>query len=188
MVVDPAITRAKFDREIEALLQRRAEEQRRGWFIMDTTFPKVFVVFASPILRPTPLLFGVDLDFTDYDLMPPSVRLVNPFTREPHTNQTWPREVGFWRFDSATQQLAPNLLQFPGGPEDTPFLCFPGVREYHDHPAHSGDKWLLHRSNKEGTLYVLLQKIYEAAVAPLTSYTWGIHVQGMQIDRNKIPQ
>ncbi len=28
-----------------------------------------------------------------------------------------------------------------------PFLCVPGVREYHEQPIHEGDDWLLHRGS-----------------------------------------
>ena len=26
-----------------------------------------------------------------------------------------------------------------------PFLCLRGIREYHDHPQHTGDEWLLYK-------------------------------------------
>jgi len=28
-----------------------------------------------------------------------------------------------------------------------PFLCVRGIREYHEHPQHSGDEWLLYRES-----------------------------------------
>jgi hypothetical protein len=59
------------------------------------------------------------------------------------------------------------------GPDEIPFPCLPGVREYHEHPGHSGDPWLLHRGGGEGTLYFLLEKLYQYGVAPISTY----HVQ-----------
>ena len=44
--------------------------------------PEVLVAFAATKLRPAPIVAAVVVDFTDYDLQPPSVRFVDPFTRE----------------------------------------------------------------------------------------------------------
>ena len=44
-------------------------------------------------------------------------------------------------------------------PEDVPFLCIAGVKEYHDHPGHSGDPWEMHRSSGGGRLIRLLEVI-----------------------------
>ena len=61
-------------------------------------------------------------------------------------------------------------MRGPHDSEDVPFLCIPGVREYHEHPAHSGDSWLLHKGSGEGTLYFLLNTIYRYGVEPIPSY------------------
>lgn len=65
------------------------------------------------------------------------------------------------------------LLQW-WGPHDTPFLCLPGVREYHDHPGHSGDHWWLHRARGAGQLDALLDVIATYGIQPIQGY--GIHV------------
>ncbi|RUY35501.1 hypothetical protein EN981_26380, partial [Mesorhizobium sp. M7A.F.Ca.CA.001.13.2.1] len=52
-------------------------------------------------------------------------------------------------------------------PEDEPFLCMAGVREYHDNPAHSGDPWLLHRGSGEGCLAFILDKIIKYGIVPI---------------------
>jgi hypothetical protein len=55
-------------------------------------------------------------------------------------------------------------------PDDYPFVCLPGVREYHDNPAHTGDSWLLHRNSGEGSLAFILEKIWAYGVEPLSMY------------------
>ena len=45
------------------------------------------------------------------------------------------------------------------GQDDIPFLCLAGVREYHEHPAHSGDHWELHRPSGTGRLIRLIEII-----------------------------
>jgi hypothetical protein len=56
----------------------------------------------------------------------------------------------------------------------------PGVREYHAHPAHTGDSWLLHRGTGEGTLHALLHIVYQYGVQPLRDFAIGMRVVGFQ--------
>ncbi len=74
--------------------------------------------------------------------------------------------------EGPTEQL---LMQWHG-PDDVPFVCLPGVREYHEQPAHSGDLWLLHRGGAEGTLHHLLEQLYTYGVEPLIAYNVGIQI------------
>jgi Predicted metal binding domain len=101
-----------------------------------------------PVLRG--ILCGVHIDFTDFDVRPPSVVFVDPF------NETPLNYGACWKFTRFNPRSP-----LPGGPTgpqqyevvdmiqafDTnkPFLCLQGVREYHDSSAHTGDSWFLHR-------------------------------------------
>ena len=57
------------------------------------------------------------------------------------------------------QLVVPIPLMQAYGDDDIPFLCVAGVREYHEHPAHSGDHWLSHRTSGAGRLVRLLEVI-----------------------------
>ena len=57
------------------------------------------------------------------------------------------------------QLVVPIPLMQAYGDDDIPFLCVAGVREYHEHPAHSGDHWLSHRTFGAGRLVRLLEVI-----------------------------
>ena len=148
MITDPAVARRKFNREVEAA---RAHEpfQRQGVWIMRAEYPTVFAVLA--INKPFPvvpgILCGVHIDFSDYDVRPPSVRLVDPFREEPvNFNACWKFPIARAVIDPSTGQKThevQTLLQ-AFSPEK-PFFCLPGVREYHDCSAHTGDSWFLHR-------------------------------------------
>lgn len=181
LLVDPAVSRAKFSRELDAYRAREDEHLRRGWWLLKADFPEVFVVFAAPQLAPPAVIFGASLDFTNYDLWPPSVRLVDPFTRVPYTQRelpvpllrriTTPAPEGFAQMGLGPGEIVQNVpLMQAHAPDDVPFFCIPGVREYHEHPGHSGDAWLLHRGQGEGTLYFLLEKLHQYGVQPLTDY------------------
>ena len=58
-----------------------------------------------------------------------------------------------------------------------PFLCLVGVREYHDHPAHTGDAWWLHRKTGAGSLSHLLNVFHSYAIAPITGFAADIALQ-----------
>lgn len=186
--VDPAVSRTKFDRELSLFRDLGDVQRERGWWLLEAPFPEVLIAFAAPQLQPPAIVFGALLDFTDYDFYPPSVRLVNPFTREPYMLKTIPTVMR--RRSSAPaiiQNMAPGLgilaiqeqpLMQARAPDDIPFLCIPGVREYHDHPGHSGDAWQLHRGSGEGTLNHILDVLYRYGVQPIREYQLGLRVTG----------
>ena len=55
-------------------------------------------------------------------------------------------------------------------PDQIPFFCTPGVREYHAHPGHSGDYWELHRTTGEGSLVSILNLINDYGVRSVGGY------------------
>ncbi|MDQ3630636.1 MAG: hypothetical protein M3417_05040 [Actinomycetota bacterium] len=189
-VTDPLVSRIKFDREVADFRGLAADFGRRGWFLVEEAFPKILVLLAAPQIKPTPIVTGVLLDYSDYDVRPPSVRLVDPFTREPYpagdlpTNLLRAVEMEGPQMVGLPPGVMPGrmvhqqpLMQSHPGSDEPPFLCLSGVREYHDHPAHSGDLWELHRAGGAGRLVRLLEVIDTYGVRPIN----GFHV-------NLVPQ
>lgn len=179
MFVDPAVSRAKFDRELAGFRKFSDSYQRRGIFLINATFPKVFALIVAVNSKPAPMLpFGVMLDFADYDVLPPSVQLVNPFTLAKlklsevgyHFLRLLPGPQGG---TTPTQQQVQPLLQ--AFVDERPFICLQGVREYHDSPAHTGDAWFLHRGRGPGTLVFLLDILARYGAEPIRGP--GINVQ-----------
>ena len=187
-VVDPKVSRAKFDREVAAYRGLEATYRKRGWLLLEAEFPEVVVAFAATKLRPPPVVAAVVVDFTDYDLQPLSVRFVDPFTRErllasnvpfqmlrrPPMPGVQPEAIAALMQQGAVPLL--HMLQ-ANKPDDYPFICLPGIREYHDNPAHTGDSWLLHRGSGEGSLAFILEKIWIYGVEPLSTYQVQVQVQ-----------
>lgn len=198
---DPAVSRAKFDREIEEFRALRKEYGRRGWFLVEAGFPKVLVLMAAPQVKPPPLVLGVLVDYTDYDLRPPSVRLVDPFSRSPFTAAELPTNL---RRKVETDAVPLGVALPPGvvpprvvqeqplmqayGPDEVPFLCVAGVREYHDHPAHSGDKWELHRSAGAGRLVRILEVVDTYGIRPLNGYQINLVPQISGLTLGEVPE
>lgn len=156
LLVDVEVSRTKFDREVATFRAVEDDYRQRGCFLYRVAFPEVIVIFATPKVRPAMLVFGVRIDFSNYDLWAPSVQLVDPFTLVPYRLREAPtRLLRAQRItpDDAPQQLfQPAPLLIAHNEDDVPFICLPGIREYHEHPAHTGDSWLLHRGQGEGTL------------------------------------
>lgn len=177
VVVDPAVSMAKFDRQVQQWREHAREHEKRGIFLVEAEFPKAFAVFTIPQIAPAMVAFGAELDFTNYDLWPPSVHVLNPFTREPYTAQTLPAIVRT-RIDPVQGPVADRVVMFQENGEGEAFMCMPGVREYHNHPAHSGDSWLSHRSTGAGTLFEILDKLHEFGVKPINGYRVGIQIAG----------
>jgi hypothetical protein len=191
--VDAAVSHAKFTREIADYRANEGLYRARGWMLLEARFPRALVVLAAPQLRPPAVVTGVQFDYTNYDAEPPSVRLVDPFTGEPYITKDLPTQLN--RSVGAAQQIAiPGLpmpvmlnqvqqLMVSYGPEELPFLCLAGVREYHSHPAHTGDSWELHRAAGAGRLARLLEIIHQYGVQPISAYQVQLvpQVTGFQV-------
>ncbi len=165
MIADPSVSRRKFEREVAAALAHKPFLGQGIW-ILRAEYPVVFAAIITtqkmPLLRG--VLCGVHIDFTDYDVRPPSVKFVDPFTELPlNFAECWK----FYRFTQRAPQpgeptglpyfdATPMLQQFD---MNKPFLCLQGIREYHEASAHTGDSWFLHR-RKNMLIHILtiLQK------------------------------
>lgn len=185
-LVDPEVSRSKFEREIADYRGLGDAHIRKGCWMIRAEFPEVFMIFGTPHLKPPVVIFGALLDFTNYDLWPPSVKLVNPFSRLPYKWDELPTHM-LRRVVSRpptntpeaaadgqptptgtapTEEVSIQPMMMPNPPDGEPFLCLPGTRAYHDHPSHSGDSWLLHRGQGEGKLFHLLNTLYTYGAMP----------------------
>jgi hypothetical protein len=173
-VVDREVTRRKFERELELWREQEEVYRRRGWFMLSQAELSVDIGFLGrlPVGRqPIPAMSAcVRIDFTDYDLQPPSVEFINPMTGE-YVPPPVQALVG--------TAEAPRDLVVHSHPEtNRPFFCVPGVREYHNHPQHSGDSWFLHRQSGEGRLATICDRIWQ---------TMARNLIGIQVNVQTLP-
>lgn len=189
--VDPEVSQAKFDEEVKIFMDAYEIHRKRGIMILECKFPDLYLAFAAPALIPAPIVFAVKINFTNYDLEPLSVAFIDPFTFQPMKLHQIPTH--FLRNIGQNGQIVPQaLLQQEPTPESFPFLCIPGIREYHEHPAHTGDSWLLHRhKGGEGKLGFVVEKLFEYGVSALNGYNIQIQMTSPQavlgIDLTKMP-
>lgn len=188
--VDPTVTRTKFDREVGRFRETEATYRQRGMLLQEVSFPTVTIAFCAAKLKPPVIMGAVRIDFTDFDLQPPSVTFVDPLThRELAPGEItmqllrFPKREGMTRAEimtAASQGVPLELIPLVMAADELskPFLCLPGVREYHDNPAHSGDPWLLHRASGEGCLAFIIDNIWKYGPNAIEMFAVNTVVQG----------
>jgi hypothetical protein len=180
-LVDPAVSRRKLERELKAWDRQAATYRSRGYLIVGRDDLTVDVGFLArlPIGGQNALpgmAACVRLDFSDYDLRSPSAVFVDYFSGEPIGPHV--RALDFRSGVRNLMGLPPDLL-LNGHPETRlPFLCHIGVREYHTHPEHDGDDWLLYRDQPFGTLDAICDLIWS---------TMSRSVVGIRTDVQMLP-
>lgn len=171
-VVDPAVSRAKFERELAHFRSHADNYRRRGCLLVQAEFPIVELLIGAPRPQPSAVLFSVDVDFTNYDVDPPSVTFRQPWTRE-----TLRASAGVWPLPVLDDPMKPRLLmQWWQPPNDAPFLCARGIREYHRNPGHSGDSWWLYRKRGEGTLASIAELLCSHGPDLIASYQIDVQI------------
>jgi hypothetical protein len=202
MRLDPTVSRKKYDQALDRLHDQRASLESRAVFILGTsTYPHIDVFFgarhplrvalpatqtaAGIVLPPnTQLLaevpslaarcFKARFDLSDYDLRAPSVDFRDPWTDELLQYPTMFRAIEF------EQERKAHVVLLDDHPiTHKPFLCLRGIREYHEHPQHSGDDWLLYRDSM--SMFSIIVSIWRVSVdlihAHLAMQPTGIQVQ-----------
>lgn len=167
LLADPAVSAAKLDRELAAWRQNTDAYARRGWLLLrhDALDVEVALLgqlpFGGPPLAVVPAC--LHLNFDNYDIWAPSLTFIDIFTRKPAPP---PVRALNWNDDGQEQ----NALIGRHPETQLPFLCLPGTREYHSHPEHSGDDWLLHRAEGRGSLAAICEEVWQRMVRTLVGY------------------
>ncbi|TAM17659.1 MAG: hypothetical protein EPN62_19805 [Candidimonas sp.] len=196
MFTDPQVVRRKVERELAVFVDRIDHYRARGIWVLEYRFPELLVAFVASKFKPYPIApYGVLMDLSNYDVEPPSVKFVNPFTREPLMKKEIPTELKRLRVLPAPQQpTAPEHVGNPQaanvqpmGPQlqedrllqwwtddDYPFICLQGIREYHENPAHTGDPWWLYRGKGAGGIIRLLELISKYGTEPMTQLNFQL--------------
>jgi hypothetical protein len=162
-LVDSGISAKKFKRELDAW-KSNPDARARGWLLLDIdeAFPSVEIAFLAklgvsnaPTFLPA-VVCAARLKYDNYDLLPPSLTFIDAVTRLP------------------ARPHVRAIIASPDGPQDVlidahpltgqPFLCLPGIREYHTHPQHTGDDWLLHRPMHTGAIWTVCDRIWRLMV------------------------
>lgn len=188
MRLAPEVARRKFAREVERAQMQRDVLRSWGCWIADAPYPHVDAVFVPrksvrltlPARPPqnaglivltnqqtaftqielgmlTARAFGIRVDLTDFDQRPPGVSFRDPFTWEPLPFALLPLGQ---HLDEQGKAMQVVLDSHPV--TKLPFLCMRGIREYHEHPQHTGDDWVLYRGHYG--LFSVLSTVWRTCV------------------------
>jgi hypothetical protein len=185
MRVDPRVAREKYDRELARLCEQRCTLESRGIFLLGSSaYPLVDLFFAprhqlrvavpasqtgSGLVLPQNTFMAAEVpglsarsfkarfDLADFDLRAPSVDFRDPWTDEILRYETMFRALEFEKDRKA------HVVLLPDHPHThKPFLCLRGIREYHEHPQHSGDDWLLYRGSMN--LFSIVMSLWRVSI------------------------
>jgi hypothetical protein len=124
--MDAEVSKVKFEREKEFVLGAGKEfTDANGWEIIQIDFPIIAVVLTRPHDKRR---LGFRFTCEGWDEQPPSLTLFDPAL--PNEELQWPK------WPQAGWQAAAKSATNP-----KPFLCLPGLREYHRHENHLKDLW-----------------------------------------------
>lgn len=168
VVVDRAISAAKLRAELDDwdALATTYWDTRRA-VIIGVGGLTVDIAFAVPLLglpaavppggpgAAAMLGVAVRLDFTNYDLEPPSLTFIDPLTKDPAV----PVIPGHEIHDGVLR----NVVLGDHPITHLPFLCQPGIAEFHLHPQHQDESWLAeHRDLGSGRLANIVERVWRA--------------------------
>ena len=120
--------------------------------------------------------FKARFDLTDYDLRAPSLEF-----RDLWTNELLPFNTMFRALEFQRERQAHVVLLDNHPVTHKPFLCLRGFREYHEHPQHSGDEWLLYRNDL--SLFTAVMSLWRVSI-DLVQPMLMPHPSGLQINWN----
>lgn len=175
VLVDPMISRAKLKRELDEWQVSSADYRRRGIHLVhvDLEHMVVDVVVTARVScgNAPPLTIvaaAVRLSYDNYDIAAPSLIFIDPASGEPAQPA-----IPAWDADQEPAQLLTPGVH----PEHRrPFVCLPGIREYHEHPQHDNDDWLARRSDGTNRLAVICDRLQRTTAGTIVGISLEAHL------------
>lgn len=156
------VSRIKLARELEHWDEQSDTYRHRGWVLLGHDLHDLWVDvgFLSTVqfgsMPLTVVAAAAHLDFTNYDLEPASLTFIDPATRQLRPPPWTGLQQGVTG-EPVRALLSPHPLT------GVPFLCAPGVWEFHSHHAHDDDWWLAElRGKGAGALAVICERIWDS--------------------------
>ena len=143
--MDKAVSRIKFEDEIRSLTtEAAAYAAAKDWRLVSSIHPTLAIILRHHgFSREIEFRFGCD----DWDELPPSLTLHDPADGRELQWPEWPKDG--W----VVHQSHPSTGK--------PFLCLPGIREYHTHSSHVSDKWDGYRLQGSYRLRDIVDRVHQ---------------------------
>lgn len=169
-LVASEVTETKVSAHLAAWHEHADLYRERGWLLLKAAGTLVEIGFVAPNAAPgfRVMPIAIRLRYDNYDVWPPSLTFIDPLTGQPIVPPIPARK--------REGEVLRDLIV--GGHPETglPFLCLPGIREYHRHPQHSGDDWLRYRAQGMGAPAVICERIWQYMTGPVTGIGVNIGV------------
>jgi Predicted metal binding domain len=147
----PDVSREAFEIESKRVLENHDLVLDRGLLVVVCSYP-YFTVAA--IHRPTGKIRVFRFKFDDWNDMPPALSLVDAETGQELPGTLWPTDsLGHWH--------PKGWISEAGIETSIPFMCMAGIREYHTHRSHIGDKWENYKTQAGFDLPGIVLKVTE---------------------------
>ena len=143
--MDQIVSIRKFEAAVQSLQgDAAAFTEARGWKILSMVFPILSVAFRhSRSSREIEFRFSCD----NWDEFPPSLTIHDPADGRELSWDEWPKNE--W-----------SVID-PHPSTGKPFLCLPGIREYHSFPGHVGDSWENYRPQSGYSLLRIVDRVHQ---------------------------
>lgn len=142
--MDPAVSKLKFSREVDDLRESAAVAFAGDGEIRAAEWPVLSLVFTH---RRSRRAVGFHFRFDEWDDLPPSLLLFDPATGVELPWASWP--LGGWSAGDHHPVTS------------KPFLCLPGIREYHTHQSHTGDAWSNYRARGTFGIGYIVHRVWQ---------------------------
>jgi hypothetical protein len=127
----PELSRGLFEEQIQKILRNTDLLLDRGWLFLEWEYPWLAIAVRH---RNTRKIRVFKFKFNDWDDVPPSLKLVDAETGEDLPGNMWPTgNQSYWH--------SGGWISSAGITTTLPFMCMPGIREYHTHQSHTSDHW-----------------------------------------------
>lgn len=147
----PGLSRAKFDDAVAQLRGNTPLLRDRGWTIDAADYPDLRI---TAVHRNIGASRTFHFRFDGWDERPPSLAVIDPETLEMLPGSQWPAPNGFWHSNGWSGEAG-------DGTSNQPFLCMKGIREYHAHSSHLGEKWESYRTSPDYSFGNIVSKVME---------------------------
>ena len=143
--MDVEVSRRKFSKELSAIRSEAGRLiARLSWDIVTAEHPILAVVFTHP---KTKRRVGFRFLCDDWDELPPSLSLFDPEDLTELPWDKWPQ--GGWAVSN------------PHPVTGKPFLCLPGIREYHTHSSHLTELWDNYKKDASYLLRYIVHRVQQ---------------------------
>lgn len=168
ILVDQAVAKKYFDKEVDFFKQHQDISESRGWKVERIYFPFFEISFLLPTNRGDLKYLTLRFNLMNFNILPMSVEVIYPdkFILGPNSV-----------IIGATDKIIRKIQITPGKnvllihhKTKKPFICMKGIYEYHIHSQHEKTYWDVFRYSDFGSLFYFVNAIWEGSTKKVRGF------------------